>query len=193
MTVSGRVADAAPRDAGMLPMVGRLVRLRDCTLADADMLDAWNAARNGGFNDFGPRDPTPREVLAKGPLRNERNGTLIVEALDRGEPVPVGTVGWHPVGYGPMPQSRAWNIGIDLIPDGRGRGYGPEAQRLLADFLFATTDVNRVEASTDVENLAEQRALEKAGFVREGVQRGAQWRTDAYHDLVTYSRLRGDR
>jgi RimJ/RimL family protein N-acetyltransferase len=52
--------------------------------------------------------------------------------------------------------------------------------------------VNRIEAQTDVDNVAEQRALEKAGFHREGVARGAQFRAGAYHDLVTYSRLRND-
>ncbi len=62
--------------------------------------------------------------------------------------------------------------------------------RQVAEYLFATTNVNRVEASTDVDNLAEQRALEKAGFPREGVLRGAQFRSGAHHDL--FSRLRDD-
>jgi RimJ/RimL family protein N-acetyltransferase len=173
-----------------LPVEGRLVRLRDCTLADADLLDAWNAARDGGFNDLGPGDPTNREPLASGPLRNERNGTLIVEVIESGKPI--GTVGWHSVGYGPGPESMCWNIGIDLISEGRGQGFGTEAQRLLADYLFAATPQNRVEASTDVENVPEQRSLEKAGFTREGIARGAQYRAGAYHDLVVFSRLRGD-
>jgi RimJ/RimL family protein N-acetyltransferase len=180
----------SPRDAAALPVQGRLVRLRDVTLADADTLDAWNSERDGGFNDFGPRDPLPRDVLAKGPLRNERNGSLIVETVDGG--TAVGTVGWHGVGYGPGPGSMAWNIGIELRPDARGHGYGTEAQRLLADWLFAATPANRVEASTDIENIPEQRSLAKAGFHREGVQRGCQFRAGEYHDLVTYSRIRTD-
>lgn len=173
-----------------LPMEGTLVRLRDCALADADLLDQWNAMRDGGFNDFGTRDPTNRDALAKGPMRNEHNGTLIVEVIASG--LPVGTVGWHPVGYGPGPASMCWNIGIDLIPESRGQGFGTEAQRLLADYLFASTKVNRVEASTDVENVPEQRSLEKAGFRREGVARGSQFRAGEYHDLIVYARLRSD-
>jgi RimJ/RimL family protein N-acetyltransferase len=169
------------------------VRLRDVTLADADMLDEWarDPRDRGGFNDFGeePR-PTPRDVLEHGPLRNDRNGILIVERIEDG--APLGTVSWHRVNYGPAPRSDAWNMGIELRPEARGQGYGPEAQRLLAEWLFANTDLNRVEASTDVENVAEQRALEKAGFVREGIQRGAQYRAGAYHDLITYSLLRTD-
>ena len=176
-------------DAGEAPRV----RLRDVTVADADLLDAWAAdpAFQGGFNDFGlPRDPTPREVLEKGPLRNERNGLLIVERV--ADDTPIGTVGWHRVMYGPNPESSAWNLGIDIVPDARGQGFGSDAQRLLAAWLFEHTDVNRVEASTDIKNVAEQRALEKAGFTREGIARGAQFRAGRYRDLVTYARLRDD-
>jgi RimJ/RimL family protein N-acetyltransferase len=167
------------------------VRLRDVTLADADLLDGWNADPDRSeFNDFGePMSPLPRDVLAKGPLRNEQNGMLIVETAG-GEPI--GTVGWHKVRYGPNPESDAWNIGIELRPEAQGRGHGTGAQRELARYLFEHTGVNRVEASTDVDNIAEQRALEKAGYFREGIQRGSQFRRGGYHDLVTYSRLRDD-
>jgi RimJ/RimL family protein N-acetyltransferase len=169
------------------------VRLRDVTLADADRLDAWSSdpALGGEFNDFGlePR-PTDREALKRGPLRNERNGQLIVERVADGEPI--GVVGWHRVGYGPNPESDAWNVGIELLPDARGQGFGAEAQAQLAAFLFAETAANRVEAQTDIENVAEQRSLEKAGFRREGVARGSQFRAGRFHDLVTYARLRDD-
>jgi RimJ/RimL family protein N-acetyltransferase len=168
------------------------IRLRDITLADADLLEAWDSpTMQGEFNDFGmPPSPAPREAMAVGPLRNDHNGQLIVElAVDR---TPIGTVGWHKVVNGPNPESAAWNIGISLVPEARGHGYGAEAQRQLAAYLFETTRVNRVEASTDVDNLAEQRSLEKAGFAREGIQRGSQFRAGAYHDLILYSRLRDD-
>ena len=168
------------------------VRLRDVVLADADLIDSWESpAIRGEFNDFGePPGPMPREVLAAGPLRNDHNGMLVVELIaDRSL---IGTVGWHRVMYGPNLESAAWNIGISLIPEARGKGYGTEAQRQVAAYLFETTDVNRVEASTDVENLAEQRSLEKAGYRREGVQRGSQYRAGGFHDLITYSRLRDD-
>jgi RimJ/RimL family protein N-acetyltransferase len=167
------------------------IRLRDLTPADADIVDAWNAdSERSAFNDFGePPSPMPREILASGPLRNEHNGMLMVETADG---VPIGTVGWHKARYGPNAESDAWNIGIELRPEARGQGFGTEAQAELARYLFETTDVNRVEASTDVENLAEQRSLEKAGYHREGIQRGSQFRAGSYHDLVTYARLRED-
>jgi len=115
-------------------------------------------------------------------------GRLAVEV----DGVVVGDLTWHEVHYGPTEGSRAWNIGIGLVESVRGRGLGATAQRALADHLFATTDVDRVEASTDVDNVVEQRSLEKAGFVREGVLRSAQQRADRRHDLVVFSRLRDD-
>ena len=101
----------------------------------------------------------------------------------------VGTMSWHAVLYGPTRGSQAWSMGIGLASACRGKGIGSEAQRMLSEHLLLT--VHRVEASTDVDNIAEQRSLEKAGFQREGVLRGAQRRADGVnHDLVMYSRTR---
>lgn len=154
------------------------VRDRDVTLRpqreDEQLVDSGSV-----WDDWGMRDgPRPTDL-----------GRLVVE-LDG---VAVGDVSWHSVWYGPNSGSRALNIGISLAAAARGKGVGSRAQRMLAAHLFATTDVDRVEASTDVANVAEQRALEKAGFSREGVLRSAQARADGRHDLVSYSILRTDR
>ena len=81
---------------------------------------------------------------------------------------------WHRQQRGPT--SHCWNIGIGLLASARGHGYGTIAQRLLAEYLFAHTQVNRVEAETEVGNTPERRALEKAGFTFEGVVRGSCFR-----------------
>jgi RimJ/RimL family protein N-acetyltransferase len=165
------------------------VRLRQATVADAGLLERWQQpAYIGEFNRFGiPPRPLRDEIREHGLVGSDR-GALIVELV--ADSTPIGTVSWHPELYGPNAESVAWNIGINLIPEGRGRGYGGEAQRLLADWLFASTAANRVEAMTDVENVAEQRALEKAGFRREGILYGSQFRGGAWRDLVVYSLLR---
>lgn len=128
------------------------------------------------WDDWGPFELDPHFVAHR----------LLVEADGK----VAGEVSWHREMYGPNEGSRVFNIGIGLLPEFRGRGIGAVAQRLLAEHLFATTTVHRVEASTDVANVAEQRSLEKAGFVREGVLRGAQYRGGTWHDLVSYSILR---
>jgi len=186
------VASLTSTNRGVLPTEGRSVRLRDVTLADAEMLELWHLEREpDSFNNLGqPRRELPRDVLAAGPLRDESRGRLIVERLE--DRAPLGSVSWHVRRYGPNPESSCFNIGIELLPDARGHGYGTEAQRLLADWLFAASDINRVEASTDIDNLPEQRSLTKAGYTREGVTRGCQWRAGAYHDMVTFARVRSD-
>ena len=81
------------------------------------------------------------------------------------------------------------SMGIALTPTARGQGLGTLAQRMLSDYLLQSA--HRVEASTDVDNHAEQHSLERAGFTREGVVRGAQYRADGlHHDLVMYARTR---
>jgi RimJ/RimL family protein N-acetyltransferase len=173
---------------------GMRVRLREATPADAAVVDAraGDTVMHGEYNDFGmPKAPTLTENLADGKrmVRPDR-GTLLVVRIEDDEII--GDIGWHTVSYGPNSESRALNIGLALIPDARGKGYGTETQRLMAELLLDLFDIERVEASTDVENVAEQRSLEKAGFTREGVVRRAQFRAGTYHDLVTYSLVRSD-
>jgi RimJ/RimL family protein N-acetyltransferase len=169
----------------------RGVRLRGVGLADIGLLTLWRSSSvyTGEFNDFGVVTQLPLEELIKtNGLVSEHGGTLMVERIAGSEAI--GTVSWRQVRYGPTPESIVWNVGISLIPEMRGLGFGSQAQRLLADYLLATTSVNRIEAATDIANLAEQRALEKAGFMRDGVLRGAQYRAGAWHDLVIYSVVR---
>jgi RimJ/RimL family protein N-acetyltransferase len=90
------------------------------------------------------------------------------------------------------PDGGCLEIGALLFPEHRGRGLGTAAQRLLVEYLFATTLANRLQAITDVENLAEQQALERIGFRREGVMRGLAFIGGRWRDGVLYARLRGD-
>lgn len=117
-------------------------------------------------------------------MLSDDSGTLMV-AL--GEDV-LGFVTWgkRSTGF----QSFCWNIGVTLAPEARGHGHGADAQRLLARYLFSHTQLTRIEAQTEITNLAEQRALEKAGFSREGVLRSVNFREGQWRDDVLYSILR---
>ena len=101
----------------------------------------------------------------------------------------LGFVSWFQVDF---PPSYYWSMGIAVLPEARGKGYGTVAHRLLAEYLFAHTTAHRIEGVTEAENLAEQRVMEKAGFTREGVMRGVFWRDGAWRDGVIYSLLRTD-
>lgn len=167
-----------------------MLRLRALTAADVPLLDSRaHPEINGEFNDFGVPAHGLAPRLGPGVEAGSETGYLVVDV----DAEVAGSVTWDAVAYGPNPQSRCPSIGIALRPEWRGRGHGTAAQRMLADYLFLSLPVNRVEAQTDVENVAEQKALTRAGFSREGVLRGAQWRAGAWHDLAVYSRLRSDR
>ena len=103
----------------------------------------------------------------------------------------VGIVSWHAI-KASGPEGGCLEIGALLFPEHRGRGVGTAAQRQLVDYLFATTLVNRVQAVTDLENLAEQRVLERIGFRREGVLRGLAFIGGRWRDGVLYAQLRGE-
>ncbi len=115
-------------------------------------------------------------------------GLLVVALADESI---AGFVDWSPAG-GSAHLRGCFRTGILLLPEHRGRGYGSLAQALLADYLFSNTLANRLEATTEQDNLAEQRALEKAGFTREGILRGRGFLRGSWRDGVIYSRLRSD-
>jgi GNAT superfamily N-acetyltransferase len=149
------------------------------------------------LDDFGPTaartGPAPCVMDADGALTVVTG--LPVDGRDGGIPGDVAGVvswRWQRRRWGPNEGSACVQIGIWLRPEHRGRGLGSAAQALLVDMLFAHTLTHRVEAYTDVANLTEQRALEKAGLSREGVIRGSQWRVGAHHDGVLYAVLRND-
>ena len=52
-----------------------------------------------------------------------------------------------------------------------GKGYIPEATRAVINWAFQQPSMYRVYATTDVENTASQRVLEKVGMQREGLLR----------------------
>ena len=185
------------------------IRLRPIAEADLPALTRMYgdpvAASEFGF--FGFRNPDHMRRAFDAGFITEHGGKLAVvrgyepgeaSAADQGAPaaltqpgdVVVGDVGWHRVVTGPS--SATWNIGIGLLAKERGKGFGTRAQRLLVEYLLSYTQFHRIEAGTETTNLAEQRSLEKAGFTREGVIRGACFRGGEWRDMVSYSILRTD-
>jgi RimJ/RimL family protein N-acetyltransferase len=165
------------------------VILRPMTDADMPVLeltrtDPAEASRFGFYGFHGNQDV--ERAFAENGLLREDGGTLAVDV--DGEAV--GTVGWHRVAT--APNSFTWNVGIGLLSAARGKGFGTQAQQALVRYLFGYTQAYRIEAGTESDNYAEQRSLEKAGFTREGVVRGAAFRAGRWRDMVLYSVVRTD-
>lgn len=162
----------------------RLAREDDLAMLEELTRDPSQAGEFQWFGWWGLRHW--RRTWEDNGLISDDGGTLIVARADSR----LGLVDWrkHPVTRAAF----CWEIGILLVPEARGHGYGTLAQRLLVDYLFAHTTVHRIWAGTEVDNVAERRSLDKAGFTLEGVSRGTGWRDGAWRDGAIYSILRTD-
>ena len=171
-------------------MTDEEIRLRPVREDDLPLMERFltDPEAAGPFSWFGWGDPgRVRRAGEENGMVSADGGRLMVASATAAH----GFVAWRKVVTGPT--SSCWNMGIQLLPQAQGRGIGTEAQRLLARYLFAHTPVMRIEADTELDNIAEQRALEKAGFTREGVLRSIVFRDGRWRDCVLYSVLRDDR
>lgn len=141
----------------------------------------------GEFQWYGFQNPhRMRERWETNGMLSEDGGILIIANGDDA----VGFVSWSK-----QVANRAsyyWSMGLIVAPEHRGQGHGTQAQRLIARYLFDHSVANRISAATEITNVAEQRALEKAGFTREGVLRGGGFRAGRWHDGFLYSMIRSD-
>jgi RimJ/RimL family protein N-acetyltransferase len=165
-----------------------IVRLRPFREPDLEFLVrlATDPAFSEPFEWFGFRSPDAfrRRWEEDGFLGRDPHYLAVVSADDI-----VGWVMWRettPHGHG------VFEIGALVDPDHRGQGVGTVAQGQLVDYVFSTTTAHRLWAGTEVDNVAEQRSLEKCGFRREGVLRDAHFRDGGWRDAVVYGRLRDD-
>lgn len=164
------------------------VRLRPVTEADLALFRRF-AVEPGliGLDWAGFRDAAaPARRFATDGYLGADDGRLIVDVDDQA----TGFVSYLAGLYGGV--AKHWEIGIALLPEWRGRGVGWRAQAMLCDYLFDHTPAQRIQAGTHPENVAEQRSLEKAGFLLEGVVRACEFRAGAWRDGHLYSRLRDD-
>lgn len=88
--------------------------------------------------------------------------------------------------------NEAGNFRILIGPDGRDRGLGSEATRLLVDHAFRTTTLHRIGLEVYAFNPRAQRVYERAGFVVEGRLRDVHRFDDERVDAVVMSILRTD-
>ena len=87
----------------------------------------------------------------------------------------------------------AVTIGYRLNEAFWGRGIAAKAVKLMADYLFGETGVNRIQAFVMPGNEKSHPVLLRNGFTKEGtVRQGYLWTGRGIVDLTVYSLLRGD-
>ena len=83
-------------------------------------------------------------------------------------------------------------IGYWLSRDYNGRGIMTRAVRAMEKLAFDVLEMHRVEIRADVRNKKSCAVPERAGYVKEGVLRGAYILRDASTDVAVYSKLKSE-
>lgn len=84
-----------------------------------------------------------------------------------------------------------WEVAYLARAEGRGRGLMTRAVRLLCDWLLEE-GVGRIEIRTHPDNEASQKLAQRAGFLREGLERKSIWLHNERQDAIVWSLLPSD-
>lgn len=121
---------------------------------------------------YNRRTPQPieatRQILVEGYDRaSDRELRFTIYDLTGDEPVPVG------IAQVITDQPRGNGEYIVALGEGRGKGVGTEATRLVLDYAFHVANLSCVYLSVIEPNTGAIRAYEKAGFKRQGIRRNS--------------------
>jgi RimJ/RimL family protein N-acetyltransferase len=89
-------------------------------------------------------------------------------------------------------RGRSCEISYWTSPWARSKGVSTSALVMLSHWMFREMGFQRLEVRVAPGNLASQRVVEKAGFVREGIARNAGITNHGRLDLMIYSRIPSD-
>ena len=168
---------------------GTKVRIRPIEECDLEAMMRWKreSASLGGFVAPLLRGGNKeRAIWAEDQLITPDYAMFAIETLD--DDRVVGKVGFSK--DSPVYEHMARTISVVGEPDARGHGYATEARCLLVNYLFLSTDLERIYSETDENNRAARRSLEKTGMRFEGVLRHLVHDLGAYRDMAVYAILR---
>ena len=88
--------------------------------------------------------------------------------------------------------ARVGEVGLSLLAEARGHGYGRDVLRVLLDYAFRSRNLRRVHLQTLASNAPALAAYRAVGFVEEGRLREHAWVEGTYDDVVVMSVLRSE-
>jgi RimJ/RimL family protein N-acetyltransferase len=147
------------------------------------------------------RDPETRRRLNDGPLTEETQRESVARAerqwaMGQGAPFVIADAREdRPLGLVNLQfreDAKVANLAVSVFPEARGRGIAARALRLCALWGLRDLGLARVAAEAAVDNHASIRAIEKAGFQREGTLRAHCETHGVRHDCVMFSLVAAD-
>jgi RimJ/RimL family protein N-acetyltransferase len=128
-----------------------------------------------------------RELIERHRIQFEKDAGIRWGITRKGSSRLIGTggVGWQ-----------WWNfsaiLGYELAQEFWNQGIMTEAIRAMTGYAFSTMGMNRIQATTELENAASMRVLQKVGFQEEGILRGWGFWKGGFRDVRCFSLLRKD-
>lgn len=86
-----------------------------------------------------------------------------------------------------MAQHRNIGLGLSLLKEYQGQGYGPEALNWALDWCFRHAGMHTVSIATASFNTRAAALYEKMGFVMEGRKRQVIWYDREWYDSILFS------
>ena len=164
---------------------GKLVNLRAAEKEDLALLAEW--FNNPEFSgEYGPLRQASKPEFEKGFWTEDKHETKDF-FIERKDGTKVGIITHF---YLLHLAGRLLEIGYAILPKERRKGYCAEAVSIIVDYLFLSKDTMRIQATTDVRNLASQKILEKTGFKKEGRLRKTGFVRGVWADDYLWSILR---
>ena len=108
-----------------------------------------------------------REFMGTSEARRTAGEALEFAAVDAGDGTLLGSVGIHKLDW----DQGSAEIGYWVGSPARRRGVATRAVRLLGGYALGELGLRRIEIIVHVDNHASQRVAERAGAVREGLDR----------------------
>ncbi|HEY4280778.1 MAG TPA: GNAT family protein [Conexibacter sp.] len=171
-----------------MELVGPTLTLRFATDADVPALFALASDPEvTRFFSWGPYASVeePRAYVERLPGERERGQQLDLLIVDH-EAGPIGVTGLSELSL----RDRRAVVGTWFGRSWWGTGANAESKALIAHLAFKGLGLERLGAYADVGNGRSQAALERIGFVREGLLRRWHRHGDGVHDVLLFSLLR---
>jgi RimJ/RimL family protein N-acetyltransferase len=89
-------------------------------------------------------------------------------------------------------QHRWTEIGLDILPEFQGKGYGSEAIDWALDYAFRRAGLHRVKIAAFGYNVGAVKLYERLGFKLEGRERESCWHEGKFWDLMEFGMLEGE-
>ncbi len=88
------------------------------------------------------------------------------------------------------PQHKRVGVGILILPQYQGKGYGSEALEMIIDYAFLYLNVHQIFANITAENHKSIVLFEKFNFKKVGIKKDWIFTNDSYKDEILYQLIK---